>query len=403
VTQSNPTVPSFVRTYGTWAHQQTIIAGPGAVVAALGDEVRRLGAERVFLLTTPSLVREGTLLDTVRAALGDALVGEFDACRAHNPRPVVLEAARQVREARPDLLVTFGGSTVTDAGKAVSFTIANGIHEPGDFDAVDPAASAADPAVRAALIPYIAIPTTLSGAEYSAAAGITNVETKLKRVYPQPGNQPATVVLDPDVTVATPERLWCSTGVKSMSDSIEMMCSPASHPFVRVLARAAAESFFRDLPESFSDDAEVRVQARSACQHAAWMSAYSLSNSTSKLGLGNSLRHQLGAMGVGHGEATCIMLPHVLAFNWPALGDVQDDVATALALGGDAPVSAATVQERVRSFVASLGLPGALREVGVAESDLPDLAPRVLNDGMTPFNPKPVSLEDIEALLRAAY
>lgn len=402
MSQSTPTVPDTVRTYGTWAHQQTVIAGSGAV-AALGDEVRRLGAERVFLLTTPSLVREETLLDGVRASLGAALVGEFGTCRAHNPRPVVLEAAARVREARPDLLVTFGGSTVTDTAKAVSFAIAHGLEAPADFDGIDPAASAADETVRAALIPYIAIPTTLSGAEYSAAAGVTDLETKLKRVYPQPGNAPVAVLLDPDVTAATPQRLWCSTGVKSMSDSLEMMCSAWSHPFVRVLARAAAESFFRHLPASFSDDDAVRVQARSACQHAAWTSAYSLSNSTSKLGLGNSLRHQLGAMGVGHGEATCIMLPHVLAFNWPALGEVQADVATALALGEDGPVAAEAVEDRLRSFVASLGLPGALREVGVAEADLADLAPRVLNDAMTQFNPRPVSLEDIDALLRAAY
>jgi maleylacetate reductase len=395
-------IASAVRTYGTWAHQQTVIAGSGAV-AALGDEVRRLGAERVFLLTTPSLVRDGVLLDTIRAALGDALIGEFDGCRPHNPRPVVIAAAAQVREARPDLLVTFGGSTVTDAGKAVSFTIANGIEQPADFDRVDPAASAADPSVRAALIPYIAIPTTLSGAEYSAAAGITDTETKVKRVFPQPGNAPAAVLLDPDVTAATPQKLWCSTGVKSMSDSIEMLCSPVSHPFVRVLARSAAESFFDHLPASFSDDDDVRVRARSACQHAAWASAYSLSNSTSKLGLGNSLRHQLGAMGVGHGEATCVMLPHVLGFNWPALGEVQADVATALGLDHGTALAAAAVQERVRSFVASLGLPGALRDVGVDAADLPALAPRVLHDAMVPFNPRSVSLEDIEALLRAAY
>ncbi|MGE4427889.1 MAG: iron-containing alcohol dehydrogenase [Solirubrobacteraceae bacterium] len=391
---------AVVRTYGTWPQQQVVTAGPGAL-AGLADAIDRAGAERVLLLTTPSLTREGALIARVRETIGGRLVGEFDECRPHNPRPAVLDAAARVREQSPDLLVSFGGSTVTDAGKAVSLVMAHGLREPGDLDGVDPDG---DSEVRAALTPQVAIPTTLSGAEYSAAAGITDLTTKTKRVFHQPGLAPVEVILDPAMTVATPAPLWCSTGVKSMSDAIEMLSAPGAHPFVRVLAGAAVGAFFAGLSDSSSEDPARREQARLACLRATWMSATSLANTTSRLGLGTSVRHQLGPMGVGHGDATCIMLPRILAFNWPVLGDERDAITSTFGLGdGGRTVTPEEVGERVRGFVAALGLPDRLSAVGIAREDVPGLAHRIHADPMTALNPRAASVADVERLLRAAF
>ena len=367
---SIPRLPSALCRYGVWSERQTVIAGPAAATA-LADEVDRLGAKRVYLFTTASLVREEGLLAQIKSSLGAGLVGEFSACRPHTPRTVVLEAAQAVREANPDLIVSFGGSTVSDTAKGVSMAISNGLTKVGDFDDVDPVKNATEGTLVAPLIPKIAIPTTLSGAEYSAFVGITNEATQVKRVYHQPGLAPAAVLLDVAVTEATPQQLWCSTGVKCLSDSIELLCSPSSHPFVQIITRSAVELFAAHLPGSVSDDEAVRDPARAYCQHATWMSAFSLANSTSKLGIGTSVRHQLGAMGVAHGEATCVMLPHLLAYNWPALGDVRGDIASALGLtrGGDL-VSDKDVSARLSEFVASLGLPYRLRDVGVGVEDI---------------------------------
>lgn len=394
-----PRLPSSPTSYGIWRQQQTVVAGPGSLTA-LAEQIERAGAERVFLLTTGSLVRERRLLDGVREQLGARGVGEFGECRAHTPRTVVLAAAAQVRDAAPDLLVSFGGSTVTDTAKALSFALANDLRTPDAFDDPDLGRDPDRPRPGSGpVLPKVAIPTTLSGAEYSAYAGITDEATQTKRIYTQPGLAPIAVLLDQDVTGATPRELWCATGVKCLSDSIELLCSPASHPFVQILTRSGVELFYRNLPASFAEDPALRAHARGACQHATWMSAFSLANSTSKLGIGMAVRHQLGAMGVGHGEATCIMLPHILAFNWPALGTVRADVAQALDLTG---ADEQAVAQRLEQFVGSLGLPTRLSEVGVREEHIPGLATRMLADPGAIANVRDVTADDFQALLRAA-
>lgn len=402
---SIPRLADSSTTYGIWRNSQTIVAGEGSL-GALAGEIERRDASRVFLFTTSSLVREQNLLEQVRRLIGDRKVGDFSQCRPHTPRTVILEAAALVRDTRPDLFVSFGGSTVTDTAKAVSFALANDLDSTAAFDDPGLGREGSDSRGTRPLIPQIAVPTTLSGAEYSAFAGITDQVTQVKRIYTQPGLAPTAVLLDVAVTHATPQRLWCSTGVKCLSDSLELMCSPTSHPFVQILTKQAVKLFCRYLPGSFVPEADAADRARAYCQHATWTSAYSLANSTSKLGIGVAVRHQLGAMGVGHGEATCVMFPYLLAFNWPALGEVRADIAEAIGLdvrdSENLCDSESAVLEEVRGFLDTMGLPTRLRDVGVTEEDIPGLAQRMVEDPGAAANPRDVNARDIERLLQGA-
>ena len=101
---------------------------------AIAREVERIGAERVFLMVSGTLNRETGEIEKLRRALGNKVAGEFDRMAPHTPRGDVIKAAAAAREAKADLIVTFGGGSLTDGAKAVSLCLSNGIDTPEGMD-----------------------------------------------------------------------------------------------------------------------------------------------------------------------------------------------------------------------------------------------------------------------------
>ncbi len=94
---------------------------------AIAAEVSRTDAERVFLMVSGTLNRETEEIAKLRRALGNKVAGEFDRMAPHTPRASVIAATDAAREAKADLIVTFGGGSVTDGAKAVALCLANGL------------------------------------------------------------------------------------------------------------------------------------------------------------------------------------------------------------------------------------------------------------------------------------
>lgn len=391
--------------YENWHQWHRVEHGKGCV-ASLAKEMARLGGKRPFLMTTRSLVREGKLLQQVKEALGVPVVGEFSDSEPHTPREKILAAQAVVRAAKPDCLVSFGGSTVIDTTKAVALAVAGGIEKDADFDAFK-GKSEIQKTLRDKPLPHIALPTTLSGAEYSRDIGITNATLRKKEIFRYDVISPQSILLDPVLTTATPQRLWAATGVKVMSDAMEQLYSRAGHPIIEALTLAAIRGFSTYLPLSEDKDPEVRLNARLRCQVSSWMTLFGFHNAGTNVGLGGGLRHQLGGMArIPHGEATCVMLPHVLAFNAPAIPDGYEKLATALGLDTKTLPRdqwAAGVVARVREVVQALGLPDRLEPLGMKRADIPKMATYVMQEAALQFNPRVVKNErEVVELLEAA-
>src|SRR5258707_6603733 len=94
---------------------------------AIVAQMDRLGAARAFLMVSGTLNRQTDEIEKIRKALGARCVGTFDAMPPHTPREAVIEAARQARAAKADLIVTVGGGSITDGAKAVQLCLANDI------------------------------------------------------------------------------------------------------------------------------------------------------------------------------------------------------------------------------------------------------------------------------------
>ena len=366
----------------------------------LGAEVDRLEARAVYVLASGSLARDTDVVTGIRGVLGNRCAGVTTTIGAHTPRTDVVEAASAAREAHADLILTVGGGSVTDAAKMVGLCLGNDVTQPSALDAYR-ATTAADgstirPPVKAPGARFIAIPTTLSAGEFTAFAGCTDTTRHVKESFAHPLMAPRTVVLDPGVTVHTPQWLWLSTGIRAVDHAVEDLCSVNSQPMSDGASFHALRLLGAGLRAAKANPSDVA--ARLDCQLGAWMSMVGAQTGVTK-GASHGIGHVLGGTaGVPHGYTSCVMLPHVLRFNHEVNAERQALVSEAL---GEPDAPAADV---VAALIAALGLPGRLRDVGVNPEQLDAIAEHAMHDRWVHTNPRKIDgPPTVRMLLDAAW
>ncbi|MDP6831228.1 MAG: iron-containing alcohol dehydrogenase [Alphaproteobacteria bacterium] len=377
---------------------RVIFGQPAAETVAA--EAERLGAERVFLLVSGTLNRETDAVDQMADALGGRYAGRWDHMPSHSPREAVVGCANAAREAGCDLLVSFGGGSATDGGKAVTICLAHDITEAEGLEPfrtkVDENGQRHFPDYAAPEVRQIVVPTTLSAGEFNARAGITNTVEKLKQSFIHPGIIPVSVILDASATVHTPEWLWLSTGIRAVDHAVETYCSLDANDYTDGAALQALRLLSQGLPrvKADADDMEARLQ----CLMGAWISMTGIVTGT-RLGASHAIGHILGGTAnVPHGYTSCVMLPYVLDYNAAINSNRQADIAQALGAPGK------SAGEALDQMIAGLGMPRILREVDIDESQLPQLAENCMLDDWTFSNPREIRApEQVMEILRAAY
>ena len=366
---------------------------------AIVAEADRLGAKRVFVLTGRTLNTKTDEIEKVRKALGARFAGVHDHMPSHSPRDAVVACANAAREAATDLLVTVGGGSATDGGKAVTICLEHGVTDADgleQFRTVVENGKRRVPEFRSPKVRQIAVPTTLSAGEFNARAGITDQRLKLKQSFVRPGIVPETVILDPAITVHTPEWLWLSSGVRAVDHAVETLLSIDANDYTDGTALQALRTLSTGLPGVKANASDL--EARLSCMMGAWLSMVGIVSGT-RLGASHAIGHILGgSANVPHGHTSCVMLPYVLDFNSAVNGDRQREVAAAMGQ------SAKRASEVLDDFIRDLGMPRRLREVNVEEADLPRLAKNCMLDDWTYSNPRPISgPEEVMEILKAAY
>jgi len=367
---------------------------------ALAEEIGQLKAKAVYVMASGTLARETDLIETVRRVLGNRMVGLCARIGAHTPRIDVVAAANEARAAKADLLLTIGGGSVTDAAKMVGLCLGNDITTPDDLDKLKAVITADGktyrPPVKAPSVRSVDVPSTLSAGEFTAMAGCTDTVRHVKESYAHPLMMPQTVILDPAVTVHTPEWLFLSTGIRAVDHAVEDLCSINSTPFSDGMCMQALRLLSNGLPAVKRDPADM--DARLNCQLGAWMSIMGSQNGVTK-GASHGIGHVLGGTaGVPHGYTSCLMLPHVLRFNEPVNAARQAWVSEALGRPGE-PAS-----DAVAALIGGLGLPQTLRAVGVREDQLDAIAKGSMHDRYIHTNPRKIEGPAVvRALLEAAW
>jgi len=382
-----------------YPHMDRVIYG-SPVAEVLGAEVDRLDARAVFVLASGTLARETDVVTTIRRVLGNRCAGVAGKIGAHTPRADVVEAANAAREADADLLLTLGGGSITDAAKMVGLCLGNDVTEPAGLDnyraVVASDGTVRRPSVNAPGVRFIAIPTTLSAGEFNASAGCTDTTRQVKESFAHPLMAPRTVILDPSVTVHTPEWLWLSTGIRAVDHAVEDLCSINSQPMSDAASIRALRLLSAGLRAVKSNPSDAA--ARLDCQLGAWMSMVGTQTGVTK-GASHGIGHVLGGTaGVPHGYTSCVMLPHMLRFNHEVNAERQALVSEAL---GEPDVPAA---DAVASLIADLGLPSRLRDVGVKPEQLDTIAEHAMHDRWVHTNPRKIDgPPTVRMLLDAAW
>ena len=369
------------------------------VADALVEEVQVLGAKRVFLLVSTTLRNSTDEISEIEAALGDSVASVFDGIRAHAPRLDVLAALEAARAAETDLIITVGGGSVTDAGKVIALGLKHGFQKHEDFEGyyvyVDEAGETVVPQFEAPEIRVICCPTTLSGGEFNTMGGVTDDKDNKKQGYTHRMMAPIAIVLDPALTVHTPEWLWFSTGVRALDHALEALGSTHSNHFCDGIAGSAIRLLSNALPEVKSDGADL--DARLRCQVGAWQSMIPVIGGV-PMGASHAIGHVLGGTAdVPHGYCSCVMAPSVLAFNESVNGDKQRQISMCMGQ----PDRAAS--ELVDEFITALGMPRSLTAVGITEEQLDLIAEYTMLDFWSRTNPREIKgPADVRGILEMA-
>ena len=344
---------------------------------AVSELVSRYGAQRVFLMASGTLDRETDEVEKLRRSLGNKCVGTFARMPAHSPRSAVIAAAEQAREARADLIVTLGGGSITDGAKAVQLCLANDIRTPADMDRIRGQSDLKPPTVR-----QISIPTTLSAGEFSAIAGVTNEETKVKEMFRHPLTIPQAVILDPEVTRHTPMWLLLSTGIRAVDHCVEGVCSNESTEYSNASSLHGLSLLARGLPRVKADPSNMA--ARLDCQTGSWLSMAGIAAGV-PMGASHGIGYVLGAVfDVPHGHTSCIMLPSVMRWNRPANADRQALISTAMGHPGK---DAGDVLDQ---FIRGLDMPRNLSDVKIGREHFDQIAKQAMGTPWVPHNPRPI-------------
>ena len=384
---------SYPRTTAfSWAGPTKLVIGAGRS-AAVAEEIEKIGGTRVLLIGDRGVEKAG-LLANIEGALGSLLAGKFLDVNQDSSLDTVDAAARAGREVGANAIVSVGGGSVIDTAKATAICLGLGgkaIDHIGVY------------MLRGQPVPHLVIPTTAgTGSEVTNTAVIHHKELGRKVYFLDDKVIPQTAILDPLLTLGLPRGLTASTGMDALTHAVEAVVSKTQNPISEGLALQAIRMIAQYLPIVIEkpQDSEARAQMQLASTMAGW--AFSVAG----VGLVHGMSHSLGArVGVPHGTANGILLPHVMRFNIAAAGSKLALCARALGVTGDLDEAklAAAAADAAANLLTRIGHPTKLSEVGVKAADFAPCAVLALSDGATATNPRAVrSAEEIVAVYQGA-
>ena len=379
-----------------------IISGEKAL-DSLGHELGQLGAIRPLILTDQGVSKAG-LTRLVKAALDEAEIAAtvlYDRVAPDSSPVIVDEAANVFRNNDCDAIVSLGGGSVIDTGKAVNLVVSEG---------VDSLVKLVGVKLRKAMRPFIVIPTTAgTGSEVTYAAMIRDDQQNQKLLFASYQLFPKTAILDPRMTVSLPPLVTAATAVDALTHAIEACICKPKNPFSDAHAMMAVELIAKHLPGVLADTNDL--QGRFYLANAACLAGAAFSNSG--VGVIHALGHALGGVcHVPHGVAMNIFLTHGIAYN---LSAVREEVGRLLlALAGPEFYVQTPQDERPAKTIAEIvklqdllyemtRLPRTLKEAGVNRKALEEIAQKAIKDPALVFNPLPVTHADALKLLEKAY
>lgn len=369
-----------------------LVFGAGTI-SRLGEHVRKLGGQRVLLVTDAGLRDAGHEQHALQV-LQDAGVSVVVYDDVHiNPTSDDIDAGAEfARHHQIDLLIGLGGGSSMDCAKGINFVITNG----GRIEDYWGIGKATKP-----MLPLICVPTTAgTGSEAQSFAVIAHPRTHLKMACGDKKAAARVAILDPDLTLSMPPSVTAATGIDAISHALESAVTTRRTPVSQIFSRQAWQLLCHAFPGVLL--APNNHAARGAMLLGSHLAGAAIENSM--LGATHALANPLTAhYDLTHGVAIGLMLPHVIRYNADVVGrDYGDYAADAGLCDADDPHAAERLATFVRQLVAQSGGPTALAQCGVDPKLIPTLAAEAAEQWTGKFNPRPAAAPQFEELYRCA-
>ncbi len=375
-------------------HAPEIVFGSGSLAEAAHAAVR-LGARRPFVVSDPGVVEAGWPAELLAGLGAVGLRPRLWTDLTPNPKDHEIEAGYQrYAEHGCDVVLGLGGGSVIDAAKGVALLAANG-GRILDYEGID--------RIEHPIPPLIMMPTTSgTGADVSQFCIVTDTVRHTKITIMGRALVPDVSVVDPRLLVTMPDWLNAATGLDALTHGIEAFVSLAHGPLTDHHALQAIALVKGNLAQTMLRPRDAT--ARSSMAQAALEAGLAFTNAI--LGATHAMSHQVGGLlDLPHGVCNGVLLPHVIRFNGGDQPGRFVPIAQAMGLdvaGAPAEEAVERVAGAVRELADEVGVPKGLGALGVTLDDVPRLARLTLGDACLTTNPRGASVEDIEALFRAA-
>lgn len=368
-------------------------------------ELKMLNAKRPLFLSDDTLNKIGTVkivLDAIEKQ-DDVVVGEqFTNILPNSDLDLIKRIVNIYKEANCDSIIALGGGSVIDTAKGVRMVLSQNVEDINEL-------MGAEILTYGKHIPFVAIPTTSgTGSEVTAVAVILDKLRQIKMEFISYYLLPDVAVIDPRMTETLPKKIAASTGMDALCHAIEAYTCLQKNPMSDAYAISAIKLIGENLIDSVEKD---KKEAKIAMENASMMAGVSFSNSM--VGLVHAIGHALGGVcHVPHGNAMNILLPYCMEYNMDKIGEEYGRILLYLA-GEDVYLNTKKenrgeklvdiIEEMKERLNKLTGIPITLKEAGVKEEDLNEVAKKAINDGAIIVNPKEARYEDVLNILRKAY
>jgi alcohol dehydrogenase len=361
----------------------------------VGEEAASLGVKCALIITDPGVIKAG-IIDNITKALAQANISHaiFSDIEP-NPRDTSVEkGVSEARKSGADLLVAVGGGSAIDTAKAIGVLLTHG----GTIQDYEGLGMVSRP-----ITPLISVPTTAgTGSEVTFWAVITDTKRKFKMSVGSPLIAPKVALVDPEITKSLPPQLTASTGMDALTHAIEGYTATLASPVTDGLALYATELIAHNIREATFDGRNLTARA-----------GMLLGSLIAGMAFGNSdvaavhcMAEAVGGLyDTPHGIANAILLPHVMRYNAPACMEKFVRIAAVMGVntsGFSQEECAWKAVEAVVRLSRDLELP-TLKQVGVKEEDLPELARRAAANVSVESNPRKITFEDFLEIFRQAF
>jgi alcohol dehydrogenase class IV len=292
-----------------FATAKRIIFGAGSA-KKIADSALNLG-KRPLIVTGKNQDRCKFLLDDFS---NNNIKCEIFSVYGEPTTEIVTECMGLVNRSKADVIISIGGGSAIDTGKAVSALITNGNDLFDYLEVIGRGKPLKNPS-----LPFLAVPTTAgTGAEVTNNAVIKSKEHSIKVSLRSPSMLPAIAVIDPLLTHTMPREVTASTGLDAFTQVIEPYVSNKANVLTDAICKEGIKRISRSLLKAFNDGNDAK--AREDMCIGSLFGGIALSNA--KLGAVHGFAGPIGGIiDAPHGVICGILLPYVIKANIKALGE----------------------------------------------------------------------------------